>query len=159
MATTGGAYYATLADAVTAAADGATVTLLDNADIHPAAQAAGGYDIAPYGTSGWYLPAIGQWVEVLRTLGELTDSDLTRNESGQVVCEAQTAAAAMARINAQLARAGQSYYTPLSQTYYWSSSERSMMSAYYMFYNPSYYLSLMTYYKNGQFAVRPVIAF
>ena len=136
-----------------------TRTLLDNADIHPAAQAAGGYDIAPYGTSGWYLPAIGQWVEVLRTLGELTDSDLTRNESGQVVCEAQTAAAAMARINAQLARAGQSNYTPLSQTYYWSSSERSMMSAYYMFYNPSYYLSLMTYYKNGQFAVRPVIAF
>ena len=136
-----------------------TRTLLDNADIHPAAQAAGGYDIAPYGTSGWYLPAIGQWVELLKNLGQLTDEDLAVGENGQVTCQAQTAAAAVERINAMMARAGQNNYTPLNQTYYWSSSERSMMSAYYLFYNPSYYMSLMNYYKNGQFTVRPVIAF
>ena len=135
-----------------------TTILLQNADTHPAAQAASQYDIAPYGTSGWYLPAIGQWVEVMRSLGQLSDDDLTRNESGQAIWDAE-AAAAVARLNEQLARAGQGQYTPINQTYYWSSSERSMMSAYYLFYNPSYYMSLMNYYKNGQFTVRPVIAF
>ena len=136
-----------------------TTTLLENADIHPAAQAASQYDIAPYGTSGWYLPAIGQWVEVLRSLGGLSDDAFSRNDSGQGLWEAEAAAAAVSQLNEQLARAGQGQYTPINQTYYWSSSERSMMSAYYLFYNPSYYMSLMNYYKNGQFTVRPVIAF
>ncbi|MBR1725700.1 MAG: hypothetical protein IJ724_03465 [Muribaculaceae bacterium] len=136
-----------------------TQSLLADAEAHPAAQAASNYDVKPYATSGWYLPAIGQWVELLKNLGQLTDEDLAMGENGQVTCQAQTAAAAVERINAMMARAGQNSYTPLNQTYYWSSSERSMMSAYYMFYNPNYYLSLMTYYKNGQFAVRPVVAF
>ena len=136
-----------------------TTTLLENADIHPAAQAASQYDIAPYGTSGWYLPAIGQWVEVMRSLGGLSDDAFSRNDSGQGLWEAEAAAAAVSQLNEQLARAGQGQYTPINQTYYWSSSERSMMSAYYLFYNPSYYMSLMNYYKNGQFTVRPVIAF
>jgi len=95
----------------------------------------------------------------MRSLGGLSDDAFSRNDSGQGLWEAEAAAAAVARLNEQLARAGQGQYTPINQTYYWSSSERSMMSAYYLFYNPSYYMSLMNYYKNGQFTVRPVIAF
>ena len=50
-------------------------------------------------------------------------------------------------------------YDALNQTYYWTSSERSVASAYYLYASANYFLSLQTYYKSSLFAIRPMIAF
>ena len=136
-----------------------TTTLLTNADIHPAATMAHDYANAPQGTSGWFLPATGQWIDAFHALGNLDDSTLERDANGIPTWSQEASAQAIAAFNTRLATAGSGNYDALNQTYYWTSSERSVASAYYIYANANYFLSLQTYYKNSQFAVRPMIAF
>lgn len=136
-----------------------TATLLTNADIHPAAVMARDYANAPQGTSGWFLPATGQWIDALKALGNLDDSTLERDTNGVPSWSQEASAQAIAAFNARLATAGSGNFDALNQTYYWTSSERSVASAYYLYANANYFLSLQTYYKNSQFAIRPMIAF
>ena len=136
-----------------------TTTLLTNADIHPAATMARDYANVPQGTSGWFLPATGQWIDALKALGNLDDSTLERDANGIPTWSQEASAQAISAFNARLATAGSGTFDSLNQTYYWTSSERSVASAYYLYANANYFLSLQTYYKNSQFAVRPMIAF
>ncbi len=136
-----------------------TATLLANAGIHPAAALARDYANAPQGTSGWFLPATGQWIDALHALGSLDDSTLERDANGIPTWSQEASAQAIAAFNTRLATAGSGNYDALNQTYYWTSSERSVASAYYLYASASYFLSLQTYYKNSQFAIRPMIAF
>ncbi len=136
-----------------------TRTMLDNAEIHPAAQAAHDYAAAPYGTSGWFLPAAGQWVELMANLGGLDAAGFERSESGVATWSAADAAAAIDAVNTRLSAVGQGKYELLNKTYYWSATERSVATAYYLYLNANYNMSLQLYYKNNEFDVRPVIAF
>lgn len=140
--------------------DGLTHTqqLLVHADVHPAACAARNYATAPYGTSGWFLPSTGQWLQVCRALGGLTDDSFVRADSGAATWSADAAQTVISAVNARLATAGQNY-SPLNQTYYWASTERNVMSAYYLYIMGTYGLQLQSYYKNAEFTVRPVVAF
>lgn len=133
-------------------------TLMVNADNHPAAAAAAAYANTPYATSGWFLPAIGQWVESLVNLGGLDVNAMTR-ENGVATWDQTYAQTALTAINQRLAAVGEGNFAPLNQYYYWSSSERSVATAYYLYANASFNISLQTYYKDSQFMVRPFIAF
>ena len=136
-----------------------TRILLNEPDHHPAAKSAHDYAAAPYGTSEWFLPAAGQWVELMANLGGLDANAFERSDSGVATWNAADVAAALAALNARLASVGQGKYAPLDQIYYWSASERSVATAYYLYLNANYNMSLQTYYKDSQFAVRPMIAF
>lgn len=137
-----------------------TLTLLTSAGTHPAAAAAQGYAATPYATSGWFLPAAGQWIDVLVNLGGLNATGFTRDEaSGVATWEKEDAAACVEAFNARLATAGAGHYTPLNQSYYWTSSERSVATAFYLYVNANFNLSLQTYYKDSKFGIRPLIAF
>ena len=72
---------------------------------------------------------------------------------------AADAAAAIDAVNTRLSAVGQGKYELLNKTYYWSATERSVATAYYLYLNANYNMSLQLYYKNNEFDVRPVIAF
>jgi len=138
-----------------------TNALLSNASTHPAAQAAKNFVAAPEGTSGWYLPSIGQLIEICHSLGQLDDTSLERTTSGAINWSKEATVACINNINARLSAVGTGKYDAVGTTnaYYWSSSEHALNSAYYLYINKTYYTSLQAYYKDGKFEVRPVIAF
>lgn len=136
-----------------------TATLLATPDIHPAAVMAGAFSATPQGTSGWFIPSTGQWLDICHNLGGLDLTAVTRDSNGIPSWNKEITASCVAAINARLATAGNGNYTALNQSYYWTSSERSVASAYYIYINTQYYMSLQTYYKDNQFTVRPAIAF
>lgn len=134
-----------------------TSILMTQPDNHPAAKAATEYAEAPAGTSGWFLPASGQMLDIFKNLGGLGEDSLQRN-NGVFGCGAEEAASALAQVDAMLETIGKGNFDPVS-IYNWTSSERSVMSAYYIYCHPSMGLMLQTYYKDSKFAVRPIIAF
>ncbi len=135
-----------------------TLKLLENPTIHPAAAAARDYAPTPTGTSGWFLPAAGQLIDMLCGLGELDRADLTRSQSGTAEWPKEIATEGIGRLNACLSTAGEGNYSPLA-IYNWSSTERSVMAAFYLYANPLLNISLQSYNKDAKFAVRPIIAF
>lgn len=132
--------------------------LMQNPDIHPAAAAAASYGEAPASTSGWYLPSSGQVMAMLRNLGKLQMEGLSRQANGAASWSPEVAATAVANIDGVLSLAGEGRFTPFS-IYTWTSSEASVMSAYYVYCHPSGGLNLQPYYKNAEFDIRPVLAF
>ena len=135
-----------------------TTVLLADADNHPAALTAQSFAKTPQGTSGWFLPATGQLVEMFTNIGGLDMSQFSRN-SGIATWPKAEAAKCQTAVNARLAVLGDGNYTPMNQKYYWTSSEHSVATTYYLFINSDYNMSLQNYYKDGKFTVRPFIAF
>lgn len=132
--------------------------LMAKPEVHPAAAAAAGYGPTPAGASGWYLPSAGQMIAMMHNLGNLTDDSFSRQANGSASWSPEAAAAALTAVNAKLSTTGEGKYTPLG-TYTWTSSEASVMSAYYLYCHPSAGLMLQTYYKDSLFDIRPVLAF
>lgn len=155
-----GSYISTSADADLKDLDGRIHTdhLLQKSALHPAAAAASSYGEAPDGTSGWYLPSSGQMVDLFKNLGDLSNDSFYRQSNGSASWNPEAASSALAKINAKLAKIGDDKYQPIG-TYTWTSSEASVMSAFYLYSHPSAGLMLQTYYKDSKFDIRPVLAF
>lgn len=140
--------------------DGRTHTefLMKRPDIHPAAAAASAFGETPAGTSGWYLPSSGQFIAIFHNLGALTDDSFSRQPNGAAAWNPEAASAAITSLNGKLAKAGEGRYDSFG-TYTWTSSEASVMSAYYLYCHPSGGMILQPYYKDSKFDIRPVLAF
>lgn len=134
-----------------------SLALMDNQELHPAALAAHNYAPVPAGASQWFLPSIGQLVEICVNLGNLDKSAMTR-EYNSATWSKDEAAKVVTNINAKLASVGEGNFTNMS-IYTWSSSEFTIAAAYYLYLNDEYNLSLLSNFKSSKFAVRPIIAF
>ena len=114
---------------------------------------------APAKTTGWYIPSVGEWIDILGADGlggadvssiKSSDSD-TKSISG-------VASAISSNLNAALAKAGTGNYDAISDEY-WSSSELSDSKAYNMDLK-SGSLQFKTFNKTSSFShVRCILAF
>lgn len=99
--------------------------------LYPAAYSAYSYTElpAPLGTTGWFLPSMGQWNLVLRGL---TTISYDLNHVGtHSRTPAYSSSTLMTQVNDKLARAGEGNYTPFpiapsTATNYYTSSESSL---------------------------------
>ena len=123
---------------------------------YPAWQAANSYNVAVTGpNSGWYLPSIGQWWEVVANLGKV---DLTSMQAGTAGSgNIYTGTTATTNVNNAITAAGGTAL--ITGKYYWSASEYSPSSAAVVYFSSSY-VDLNIYYKyyTGCY-VRAVLAF
>lgn len=135
----------------------------------PAAKAALEYDApAPPSSSGWYLPASGQWYDICVNIGGLS-SELPRlGETEGYWNGLQDCSNSLQRINEYLSLAGKDNYEKITVAagdyqWFWSSSEMSEQQAYVIFFdNDQLVVELAGYFKNYSFTsnrVRAVIAF
>jgi hypothetical protein len=145
--------------------DGLTYTGMINNSTYPAAYAAATTFKStvpnPSGTSGWYLPSIGQWYQICVNLGGMSTSFTDYRTSGYLYWAGQSTACANA-INTAMSEAGSGKYDEFSAAanqYYWSSSEYEAYGAYGALFNSGGYMSLGKSGKGGGYYVRPVIAF
>ena len=87
---------------------------------------------APSNTTGWFLPSMGQWWDILSNLGKI---DLTnyRDDTGSNTYISGAAPIAVANMNRYLEKISDA--TPFStNTYFWSSSEYDDFSACYVYF-------------------------
>ncbi len=89
---------------------------------------AGGQYAAPAGgkTSGWYLPAIGQWWDILENLGDAHGLVAVRNSAGTTVeLKNGVSQVAIEQMNERMNASGQTVTPFKADIHYWSSSEKS----------------------------------
>jgi len=130
----------------------------------PAAETAVAYTATvPTGTSGWYLPSIGQWYDILVNLGQQSATMHRYNE--YLGYWDNTISAALTNINGKLKVAGDGNYDSIISdwTWFWTSSEYSTDRAYYVAFDyEDNGIDLDAYFKTYGFSsnrIRPVIAF
>lgn len=152
---------------------GSSKTAILAANNNQAAVSASKY--SPAGTTGWFLPTSGEWLQVmgpdglvegydpkdwnngkgepwLGDTGALTD--VIRVVSGEDVL--------LSRINEALKKAGEGNYTPLQKGDYWTSSEKSKVEAIrFNIGSDKGYSHCKTHNKakDNAFRVRPFLAF
>ena len=77
-------------------------------------------------TSGWYLPTIGQWWDILENLGDANGLIALRNSSGTTVeLKNGVSQVAIDRMNELMSASGQTITLFKADVHYWSSSEKS----------------------------------
>ncbi|CAG9898106.1 hypothetical protein BOVA604_3343 [Bacteroides ovatus] len=77
-------------------------------------------------TSGWYLPTIGQWWDILENLGDANGLIALRNSSGTTVeLKNGVSQVAIDRMNELMSASGQTVTLFKADVHYWSSSEKS----------------------------------
>jgi len=162
-----GAYYATTT-AMIADKDGYTHTTYINSSTYPAAYAvATTYKstvAAPSNTSGWYLPSIGQWIDICINLGKMSLTSTAYNDQTSWFFWLSNSSVCGNNLNA--------YFTPLtSGTYdtfiwgggsdynYWSSSENSSTGARGVGFGSDNSLYMNGYNKTAAYRARGVVAF
>ncbi|MEG2340020.1 MAG: hypothetical protein RSB69_04620 [Odoribacter sp.] len=117
---------------------------------------------APASSTGWFLPGMGQWWDILVNLGgvsALNDSKNQNSAEDYLILE-NTSQSAVDHLNARLK--GVAGATPFSiDTYFWSSSEYNYRNACLVFFDNSGYLYLGWSRKGsgGDHRVRSVLAF
>jgi hypothetical protein len=155
----------TTTSALIADKDGRTESNVINSSTYPAAYAATttykSTVSAPSGTSGWYLPSIGQWFDICVNLGEMSSSAGNNNyyDGGSYLYWSGPSLNCATNINNKLQSVGENKYTKFAKgNIYWSSSEYSRDRAYYVYFGSSY-PGLNNDYKGYSYKVRPVIAF
>ena len=136
-----------------------------NFNSHPAFKAADDYNQycpVPTTTTGWYLPASGQWWDILQNLGgcpALANQD-EQTSSQDDVFSWSGQGHVTAALNAWMEKiAADSKFDFYSDEWFWSSSEQSAHDARFwgVFYDSCVYCSwFKKSYNNG---VRPVLAF
>ncbi|HRN17283.1 MAG TPA: hypothetical protein PLF38_09610, partial [Xylanibacter oryzae] len=115
--------------------DGLTYTSKINNSTYLAAYAAATFNStvpAPSGTSGWYLPSVGQWYQICLNLGGMSTSFIDYRTTGQLYWRGQSTACANA-INTAMSKAGSGKYDEFSASlnqYYWGASEYDTNGAY-----------------------------
>ena len=131
---------------------------------YPAAYAAYTYtDLpAPTGTTGWFLPSMGQWNLVIKGL---TTNPYTLDHVNTSSKDASlTAPYLMGQLNEKLSLAGEGKYTPFPTSelgVYWSSSESSLgnENRVWLFSDAVTGIRLDHYGRTSLCMVRPVLAF
>lgn len=134
-------------------------------DSYPAFKAADDYNAGcpvPETTTGWYLPASGQWWDILQNLGGcpiLADkSEQTSSATGDFTWSGQgDVPAALNNWMAHIADGNKNTFR--SGDWFWSSSERSSRNARRWRVNSNGDVGCYWRYKNGSYDVRPVLAF
>ena len=144
--------------------DGLTYTGKINSSTYPAAYAAATTFKStvpnPNGTSGWYLPSIGQWYLICINLGGMSTSFTDYRTSGYLYWAGQSTACASA-LNIIMNKAGSGKYDTFAATdqYYWCSSEYDVSSVYNARFTSSGYMHLYGNNKGDGYYVRAVLAF
>ncbi len=126
---------------------------------------------APQGTTGWYLPAIGEWYDIVEKLGNVTIKDefktgsatgdqILKDQQGTQINSITTAD----NINTHLKKIGGSYVDEFDVTssqsrLYWSSSEYNENNARSMLFSNNGNLYVHYHYKTYTYYVRCVLAF
>ncbi len=110
--------------------DGRTESNVINSTTYPAAYAATtSYKStvsAPSGTSGWYLPSIGQWFDICVNLGGMSSSAGNNNyyDGGSYLYWNGQSSNCATNINNKLQSVGEKKYTKFAEgNIFWSSSE------------------------------------
>ena len=123
-----------------------TYTAFYHASRYGTAESSTGKYAAPEKTTGWFLPSMGQWWDILSNLGGI---DLTRyqDKTDPFTSIPDAAPIAVANMNTYLQKI--SGATPFSRnTYFWSSSEYSGYSACNVRFYSDDYLYLNYNYKD-----------
>ena len=109
-----------------------TYTAFYRASRYGTAESSTGKYAAPEKTTGWFIPSMGQWWDILSNLGGI---DLTsyRDDAGPYTYIPGDAPIAVANMNRYLEKISDA--TPFStNTYFWSSSEYDDFSACYVYF-------------------------
>ena len=128
---------------------------------------------APANTTGWYLPAIGEWYDILENLGDVkmdqkfkTDASLTgiQTLTGTMVKSITAANNINNKINKAASGSNVDKFDVDGSNYrfYWSSSEYSAENARYMDFGSIGSLDVYYNYKayaHSSYRVRCVLAF
>ena len=129
--------------------------------------------VIPTGTSGWYLPSIGQWYDICVNLGGMvtaSEKPYTNSDTGWLRWYSEDdssgknySSLCASAINVYLsALSTKGYSVDLfanSNEYYWSSSEYSSKTAYRAYFYSGGNMYLGHTYKTLTGRVRPVVAF
>ena len=111
---------------------------------------------APDNTTGWFLPGIGQWWDILENLGGVSLSSY-KTSTDDYVSITDTGNTAVANLNTYMKKVGgdmiYSSYTP-----FWSVSEGSNLFACHVYFNDGD-LGLVWHHKGNYVLVRTVLAF
>lgn len=95
---------------------------------------------APSNSTGWFIPSMGQWWDILSNLGGI-NLDKYKNDTGNSTSISGAASTAVANMNRYLEKI--SGATPFSTgTYFWSSSEYSGYSACFVRFDYDGFLTL-----------------
>jgi uncharacterized protein (TIGR02145 family) len=142
--------------------------LYENTTDYPASYAAkNSYGVAaPTGTSGWFLPAAGQWFEIISNLGSLATTGISF-DGWDGTTENMISARVAHSINNRMSVLASSSYDPFEvvtptgeSIYYWSSTEYDNDDALAAcFGNDGSMLFATNKAKNVACRVRPIIAF
>ena len=122
-----------------------TYTAFYHASRYGTAESSTGKYAAPSKTTGWFIPSMGQWWDILSNLGKI---DLTsyRDDTGSYTYISGAAPIAVANMNRYLEKI--SGATPFStDTWFWSSSEYNGYNACYVY---SYSNGSLYLYYNGK---------
>ncbi|WP_455635668.1 fimbrillin family protein [Parabacteroides sp.] len=100
---------------------------------------------APGNTTGWFIPGIGQWWDILRNLGEVSGLDNKKEDTSTTYVEIPSGVStAVSKMNKYLEKITDA--TQFSQgSYFWSSSEYSSSRACYV----NFYSDGTLYLSNG----------
>lgn len=129
---------------------------------YPAFEAVKNYGIeAPANTTGWYLPAVGQWYDFFANLGGLPDWSGASESGSDYYWTGQSEL--VSKVNAYFSPLGDGNYDAFmpnnSYQYFWSSSEYSGDSARYWDVYSGGNVGCRWDRKYDRYAVRPVLAF
>ena len=135
-----------------------TYTAFYHASLYGTAERSTGQYAAPERTTGWFIPGMGQWRDILSNLGKI---DLTnyRDDAGYQTYIPGAAPTVVANMNRYLEKISDA--TPFNMdTYFWSSSEYNGGYACTVYFYIIGYLYLNYYYKGDSLGkVRCFFAF
>ena len=112
----------------------------------------------PDWTTGWYVPSVREWTDMLGALGSLTvanvevsTSDSYTNADGATIFD---------KVNSYMEKMGTDYYDSFeSGNKYWTCSEYSKTDAYYLEYSSSGLIIGHAYKQNVIALTRLVLGF
>ena len=112
----------------------------------------------PDWTTGWYVPSVREWTDMLGALGSLTVADVKGSESDSYTNA--DGATIFTKVNSYMEKMGTDYYDPFaSGNKYWTSSEYSKTDAYYLEYSSSGLIIGHAYKQNVIALTRLVLGF
>ncbi len=106
-----------------------TYTAFYHASRYGTAESSTGKYAAPEKTTGWFIPSMGQWWDILSNLGKI---DLTnyRDDTGSYKYISGAAPIAVANMNRYLEKiSGATPFSTGTGTWFWSSSEYNHLNA------------------------------
>lgn len=135
-----------------------TYTAFYHANLYGTAESSTGKYAVPSNTTGWFIPGMGQWWDILSNLGKINLTSY-RDDTGSATSIPDAATIAVANMNTYLQKiSGATQFS--TGTYFWSSSEYYGLFACNVYFYSRGYLDLYNDYKdNSNSRVRCSFAF